>query len=303
VWLQNYTWTEAGSLRWRSEQEIPPASIAIRSPYDLEAHFGKKRGISWFGYKIHFTETCDPELPRLITHVETTPAPVQDVSMTTPIHEALQAQDCLPATHIVDSDYVDAHQLVTSSRDYGIDLLGPTRPDTGWQASEGNGFTSRDFIIDWENQYAICPAGKTSLHWLPAFNGHDTPLIQIKFSKRECRLCELQPLCTRSHLPRRTIGVYPEAEHKALTAARERETTEAFAQQYARRAGVQGTISQATRAFGVRQTRYIGLAKTHLQHVLTAMAMNMVRALRWLAGEQIAQTRHSAFAKLHLSAA
>jgi IS5 family transposase len=97
--------------------------------------------------------------------------------------------------------------------------------------------------------------------------------------------------------------VYPEAEHKALSVARERQTTEAFAQQYARRAGVEGTISQATRAFGVRQTRYIGLAKTHLQHVLTAMAMNMVRALRWLADAQLAQTRRSAFATLYLSAA
>jgi predicted thioredoxin/glutaredoxin len=53
----------------------------------------------------------------------------------------------------------------------------------------------------------------------------------------------------------------------------------------------------------VLQTRYIGLAKTHLQHVLTAIAMNMVRALRWLAGEQLAPTRHSAFAYLYLSAA
>ncbi len=303
VWLQNYTWADEGSLRWRAEKEVPPASIAIRSPYDPEAHYGKKREASWLGYKIHFTETCDLELPRLITHVETTLAPVQDVSVTTAIHDALQAKDCLPATHIVDSGYVDAHQLVTSTRDYGIDLLGPTRPDTGWQANEGNGFTSRDFIINWENQYAICPAGKTSLHWLPAFNNHGTSVIQIKFSKRECRLCELQSQCTRAQPPRRTIGVYPEAEHKALTAARQRETTEAFAQQYARRAGIEGTISQATRAFGVRQTRYIGLAKTHLQHVLTAMAMNMVRALRWLAGEQLAQTRHSAFAKLHLPAA
>jgi transposase len=303
VWLQNYTWADESGLRWRSEKEIPPASLAIRSPYDPEAHYGKKREVSWLGYKIHFTETCDPEFPRLITHVETTPAPVQDVSVTTSIHQALQAKDYLPATHIVDSGYVDAHQLVSGPRDYGIDLLGPTRHDNGWQARENKGFTSRDFIIDWQHQYAICPAGKTSLHWNPALNNLGTPVIYIKFGKRDCRLCVLQPQCTRAHPPRRTIGVYPEAEHKALTAARERETTETFAHQYARRAGVEGTISQATRSFGVRQTRYVGLAKTHLQHVLTAIAMNMVRALRWLAGAPLAQTRLSAFAQLHLPAA
>jgi transposase len=277
--------------------------LAIRSPYDLEAHFGKKRDVSWLGYKLHFTETCDPGLPCLITHVETTPAPVHDVSVTSSIHAALDTHHCLPSTHIVDSGYVDAHQLVISSREYGIDLFGPTRPDTGWQASENNGFTSRDFIIDWDHHYALCPAGKTSLHWLPALNNHGTPVIQIKFSKRDCRLCAVQPQCTRAHPPRRTLAVYPQAEHKALTAAREREKTDAFVQQYARRAGIEGTISQATRAFGVRRTRYIGLAKTHLQHILTAMAMNMVRALHWLAGDPPARTRHSAFAKLYLSAA
>ncbi len=112
--------------------------------------------------------------------------------MTTPIHAALKAKDCLPATQ-VDSGYVDAKQLVSSQQDYDIDLVGPTRLDTSWQARQGTGFTSRDFTIDWENQQAVCPAGKTSLHWMPALNNHGTPVIQIKFSKRECCICEVQP--------------------------------------------------------------------------------------------------------------
>jgi transposase len=303
VWLQNYTWNNAGGLRWRTAKELPPACVAIYSPYDPEVHFGKKRDTRWLGYKVHVTESCDDDSPNLITHVETTLAPVQDVTMTTPIHQALKAKDCLPATHLVDSGYVDAKQLVSSQQDYGIDLVGPTRQDSGWQARQNQGFTSRDFTIDWENQRAICPAGKMSLHWMPAFNNHGTPVIQIKFSKRECRICDMQPQCTRANPPRRTITVYPEAQHKALTAARERQHTDAFAEQYARRAGVEGTISQGTRAFGLRQTRYIGLAKTHLQHVFTAMAMNLIRAVRWLAGEEPAQTHHSSFVKLCLAAA
>lgn len=303
VWLQNYTWADEGILRWRSSKELPPSSVAIYSPYDPDVHYGKKRDTRWLGYKVHVTESCDDDTPNLIIHVETTLAPVQDVTMTTPIHAALKAKDCLPTTHLVDSGYVDAKQLVSSQQDYDIDLVGPTRLDTGWQARQGTGFTSRDFTIDWENQQAVCPAGKTSLHWMPALNNHGTPVIQIKFSKRECRICDMQPHCTRANPPRRTITVYPEAQHKALTAARERQQTDAFADQYARRAGVEGTISQGTRAFGLRQTRYIGLAKTHLQHVFTAMAMNLVRAIRWLAGEEPAQTRQSSFVKLYSAAA
>jgi transposase len=299
VWLQNYTWIATGQLRWRTAQEIPPAAHMICTPYDPEARFSQKRSTTWEGYTVHLTETCDPEQPRLITHVETTPATTQESVMTLPIHQALQSKDCLPAVHIVDCGYMSADALVVSQRDYEVDLLGPTRPDTGWQAREDQGFSLYDFVIDWEAQQATCPAGQTSLHWLPALSSHDKPIIRITFSKQTCRVCSVQTHCTRSTPPRRAITVRPEVPHKALLKAREREKTEAFAEQYARRAGVEGTISQGVRAFDLRHARYIGLAKTHLQQLLTATVMNITRALHWLAGDRPTQTRSSAFAKLH----
>lgn len=64
------------------------------------------------------------------------------------------------------------------------------------------------------------------------------------------------------------------------------------------RAGVEGTISQGVRAFGLRQTRYRGLAKTHLQHIATAVAMNLDRIVAWLEEIPRAATRTSRFAAL-----
>ena len=64
------------------------------------------------------------------------------------------------------------------------------------------------------------------------------------------------------------------------------------------RAGVEGTLSQGIRAFGLREARYIGLQKTHLQHLATAAAINVVRTVRWLEGTPHAQTRTSRFAAL-----
>ena len=88
-------------------------------------------------------------------------ATTTDGQVTTPIHAALQAQDLLPADHRVDTAYVDAELLVTSQQEYGVNLVGPTRHDTGWQArQDGNGFTAQDFTLDWEHQQATCPAGK-----------------------------------------------------------------------------------------------------------------------------------------------
>ena len=56
VWVQNYTWVD-GRLRWREATNIPPAELFISSPYDIEAHYAKKRSTSWVGYKVHLTES------------------------------------------------------------------------------------------------------------------------------------------------------------------------------------------------------------------------------------------------------
>ena len=84
---------------------------------------------------------------------------------------------------------------------------------------------------------------------------------------------------------------------------RAREQTADFAAEYARRAGVEGTIAQGVRSSRLRRTPYFGHAKTHLAHLMTATAMNLVRLLRWLANEPKTQTRHDAFAQLHPLAA
>jgi len=102
-------------------ENIAPCSLSISSPYDEEAHYGKKRSTTWVGFKGHFTETCEAHLPLIVTHVETTAAPVSDDAMTATIHAGLEHKELLPAEHIVDTGYVDAKLLVESQRDYQID--------------------------------------------------------------------------------------------------------------------------------------------------------------------------------------
>ena len=94
----------------------------------------------------------------------------------------------------------------------------------------------------------------------------------------------------------------PQEQHEALQAARRQQNTPAFAQQYAVRQGIEATISQGVRAFGLRRSRYIGSEKTHLQHIGIAAAINLVRIIPWLDGEEIAPTRRSAFQRLYATA-
>lgn len=300
VWIQQY-YVEDEALHWRTDRNgLPPSSRFISSPYDLEAHLAKKGTTAWVGYKVHLTETCDEDYPHLITNVETSAGPTADGAMTPEIHEALKEKDRLPARHIVDTGYLDAELLVDSLQDYGVDLLGPTRPDYKWQSQEGTGFAAEHFRIDWANKTATCPEGHTSISWSPAVDKRANAVIKIKFSSTDCRPCPSRELCCRSkkRYARRSITVRTEAEYYALRAARERESTVEFKKEYAKRAGIEGTISQGVRAFGLRRSRYIGQAKTHLQHVLTAAAINFVRVAQWLDDVPLAQTRRSPFLAL-----
>jgi transposase len=90
----------------------------------------------------------------------------------------------------------------------------------------------------------------------------------------------------------------PEREHHVLHTRRQEQSTPAWKKQYDKRAGIEGTLSQGIRAFGLRQCRYRGLPKTRLQHVAIAAAINMSRLAAWLDDRPHAKTRMSRFAAL-----
>ena len=298
VWVQEFYPTDTG-IHWRTEEQgLPPSARLVGSPYDTEARYAKKRSTSWVGYKVHLTESCEEDQPHLITHVETTAAPVADSDVVDTIHDDLATADLLPTVHLVDTGYVDAKHLVSSRTRHDIDLLGPARGDYHRQAREKKGFAAHRFAIDWERQQAVCPAGQTSASWTPARDRKGNPVIKIKFASSACTVCPHCLDCTDADRVRRTLTVRPADFQIALQTARQRQQTEDFAKQYGKRAGIEGTISQGVRAFDLRRSRYVGKVKTHLQHLLIAAAMDLVRIYYWLIGEPRAQTRRSPFTAL-----
>src|SRR6266545_3526261 len=297
VWLQQfYAVTDDQPMRWRMAEDLPPALLLISSPYDPDARYSKKRDTEWTGYKVHLTETCDDDLPHLITNVETTPAPIADSTITGEIQAHLAARDLLPREHIVDSAYVTAEQLVQSQRQQ-IDLVGPPPAERGWQAKAKEGFAASCFVIDWEAQLATCPQGKTSVVWQPTTDQNGHAVVNIRFDYADCRDCPVRPQCVASTRAR-SLTIRAHDQYVALQAARHRQHTEAFKAQYAKRAGIEGTLSQGTRLSDLRRSRYVGLLKTRLVHLLIAAALNFVRVAAWLADVPHARTRQSAFAKL-----
>ncbi len=298
VWEQNFRMQD-GCVRWCENEELPPTGEYINSPYDPEARYATKGTACWTGYKLHVTETCDQDTPNLITNIETTTAAVADDAVTEEIHAALAEHKLLPEIHIADTGFVNSKLFVASKETYGIELIGPTRSDNHWQAKEGAGFAASEFEVDWVQQQALCPEGKASVSWTPALDRVKNEVIKIKFATTDCRACPKSAKCTRSTPPRRTITIRPQAQYQALQAGRDREQTEAFKTEYAKRAGVEGTIAQSVRSCDVRRSRYMGAAKTHLQHLMTGAVINVLRMLNWLAEVPKAKTQVSPFVRMY----
>lgn len=298
IWLQQFYCAD-GEVHWRTKQQWgqPPAHQMISSPEDLAAKYAVKRTTEWTGYKVHLTETCAVEHPRLITQVETTAATTHDVKVTETIQADLVARDLQPMEQLVDEAYMEADLLVSSQK-RGIDLVGPVPSSKSWQDRTEEAFDHTQFHIDWQQRSATCPGGKSSERCSDRKTWRGTPSLVFTFRVEDCRTCPLRQRCTQANNVGRTLTIYPKEQYEALLAARQRQETEAFKNLYSARAGIEGTLSQAVRSMGLRRSRYIGLPRTHLQHVATAAAINIVRIVDWLTGERPHETTVSPFLSL-----
>ena len=180
------------------------------------------------------------------------------------IHERLEANGLLPGTPLVDTGYVEAKRLVESRDRYGMDLFGPTPGNRWWQSPQGLGFDLASLPIDWESKQARCPMGTISSSWRPGIDHRGNEVVNMVFAKADCSVCPSLAQGTTSQDKRRTINVRAQPLHEALQAARQRQHTEACKEQYKKRSGIEGTISQGTRAFGLRRARYLGQTKLRL---------------------------------------
>jgi transposase len=236
--------------------------------------------------------------PNLIINVETRTSTEPDHTVTGIIHDHLALKDCLPVEHFVDQGYTSVDHLVHARDEHGIEIMGMVPDDNSWQARR-EGYDSRHFMIDWANEMAFCPQNHASCSWSLAKTRSQRPVMKIKFRRKDCAACPKIHLCTNNKEKRRTLTVLaPYSHYEAQQEARHRQQTKEFKDACQRRAGVEGTISQAVCTFGVRQSRYRGIAKTHLQHLATAAAVNLFRIIAWLNEVPRSVTPQSHFARL-----
>jgi len=239
--------------------------------------------------------------PNLITNVATTDATVSDNQMTEPIHDALATRNLTPGQHYVDSGYLSAALVVAALATRGIALTGPLLADNSAQARAASGYARAAFTIDYDSKTVSCPQGKTSQSWTPCTQRGQAAAVAT-FSATDCGPCPARPPCTTRGKKRRQLTLLPRDLAEAQTAARTAATTTSFQTDYARRAGVEGTMNQAA-SHGARRARYRGLPKICLEHVYMATALNLLRLQAFWTGTPLDRQRTSHLARLELSLA
>jgi transposase len=292
---------------------LPPARTRITSPYDTDTRWAAKGDdLFWNGYKVHLSETCDHDdepdttrndgeprprpAPNLIVNVATTASTVPDVKATTGIHHQLHDHRLLPAEHYLDSGYPSAETIATAAT-FGVTMVTPALLDQSAQARAGTGYDKTRFTIDFDTRQVTCPQGQSNTWWNPAVQ-RGTQVIVVKFAGTTCGPCPARAQCTTAKRGGRQLTFYPRDLHHALTAARTQQTTDSWQNKYKLRAGVEGTINQALDTTGIRHARYRGIAKTRLQHLFSAIAINLIRLHAWWTEHPLPTTRTSHLQRL-----
>ena len=223
LWPYHYEYNDkedSPSLRWKSDKKLTKKTPTIESPYDTDVRYRRRCGTTWTGYITHLSETCDDDSCHLITHVMTTDASVHEAQCVDDIHQALIDKHLRPKEHFADTAYVNAFLLV-NAQNQGIEMVGPARFDTSWQARTEGAFDLEHFEIDWENEQVSCPQGKTSQAWKAYNRDSGKPYILTRFHAQDCADCPVRSLCTKAKpTVGRTLHLLPQAEHEALEKAR-----------------------------------------------------------------------------------
>ena len=177
-------------------------------------------------------------------------------------------------------------------------MITPLLGDSSRQTKTSNGYSSDDFIIDFDARTATCPQGQTSAHWNPQVQG-GVEKIHIAFPQRACWTCDAHPPCTTSKVRQRRITVYPREIHELQQAARAAQGSKSWRADYQRRAGVEGTMNQAANIVGLRKARYRGRKKVELEHYLGATAINITRLDAYFTHHALDRTHSSQLIRLH----
>ena len=262
-------------------------SRAVQNPHDPDAHYADKRKTRWVGYKVHVVESVDPQSAakrkgepgeHFITEMVTTEAAADEMGGLDQALEREAAHHGLePEAVYADAAYVTERTL-EEAEGRGMELRGPTRPDP-----HPGPYNSDAFEVDIERKEAVCPQGNHSTQWSQIRDTYmGTEYYRIEWGS-QCDECPLQRQCTRAKNGRRILVVG--LRHDLVQQRRREMKQKEFAQSTYPRNGIEGSLSELVRGYGLRRTKYRGMKRVRLSHYMMGAACNVRRYLNLQAFE------------------
>jgi hypothetical protein len=230
------------------------------------------------------TETCSADGPNIITDVATMPATSAGTLALAGIHSRLERRGLLPAEHLADGGYTSLARMERAGREH----RGAAAGNRTRQHRVQEGYARDDFRAGYDRREVTCPQGQVSRGWhgpYPTSSPDAAPLIVARFTKGQCQPCPVRATCTTSGDGKRTVGFPPRVLYELQVRNRADQQDPAWHKRYAVRSGVEGAVCELARGHGMRHCRYRGQPKAHLQHVLTAIAVNIERLSQLPPGE------------------
>jgi Transposase DDE domain/Transposase len=191
------------------------------------------------------------------------------------------------------SDLIDAHLAVLAALRLDTGRLPVPRAD-----DDREGHARDDFRAGYDRREVTCPQGQVSKGWhgpCPTSSPDAAPLIVARFTKGQCRSCPARAACTTSGDGKRTVGFPPRELYELQVRDRAGQQDPAWHKRYAVRSGVEETACDLARGHGMRHCRYRAQPKAHLQHVLTAIAVNIERLSQLPPGQSTSPRPPTAF--------
>jgi transposase len=254
----------------------------IENPHDPDASYrAKGKDKKWVGYAMQVAEALPVnekgELEKgtgFLTSMESHTARGSDAAG---LDQTFAAQEAMgfekPKTLFVDTAYVSAEGLAEAAGE-NRELIGPVMPSH----APKKGYSVEMFRVDIATRKAVCPAGQTSTQCSRIEDRYNKK-VEYRFEwSWKCGTCALREKCLGSKQAHRTIRV--RANFMYLQARRDEIKTDAFKERMKYRAGIEGSISELVRGYGLRHARYRGLAKMSLQGYFIGAACNIQRWIR-----------------------
>jgi len=267
---------EAAPVRPKEPKKL--SSDSLQSPHDADATYGHKGK----GYEVQVAETCgNGETPEIITRVDVTKSCGSDENATVPTVDDLAKRNIRPKEMLADTTYGSTANAIECKK-RGTELVSPVVGPKVGESKDGK-VRKSDFDVDPKGEKkARCPAGREATS---EKRDPETGKVRVCFDGKACEGCPHRESCPAKPL-RDGRRVLRTTVHSAVLARRRHyEKTKEFKKRYAERAGIEATNSELKRAHGLGRLRIRGFLRVRLAVYLKALACNVKRMVKHLAGQ------------------